>query len=79
MPHEDCTLTQAKIKGPGCSLLKAEWILRLLVIDMVLIAAVIAVLVVLHQALWECRHCSTKARADSRIESYLPSGRGLRH
>jgi hypothetical protein len=32
MPHEDCTLTQASIMGPGFSLHKTEWIAVLLIL-----------------------------------------------
>ena len=79
MPHEDSTLTRTGIKGRGCSLPMAGWIARLIVLDLVFIAAVTGVLVVLLQALWERMHNATKPGAGSRNGSRLPTGRGLRH
>ena len=79
MPNENCTLTLAKIMGPGYTLRKAEWIASLIVLDMVFIAAVTGVLVVLLQALWEFIHRPAIARAGSHAGSRQPSDRGLRH
>jgi len=55
MPHEDSTLTHAKIKGLGYSLRKAEWIARLIVLDMMFIVAVIGILLVLFHTFGKLR------------------------
>jgi len=74
MPHEDSTLTRTKIRGRGCSLPMAGWIARLIVLDLVFIAAVTGVLVVLLQALWDYIHCAMTAGAGIRTASCLPPG-----
>jgi|GEM_PF-4336326 len=78
MPNENCTRKPEKAPGRIGSRFRAEWMVHLVVLDMVFIAAVIGVLVVLLQALWECIHHPTAARAGSGTGSRLPSGRGLR-
>jgi hypothetical protein len=78
MPNEDCTLTREKIKGHGCSLPMAGWIARLIVLDLVFIAAVTGVLVVLLQALWDYIQYAMTARAGIHAGSHPPSGHRLR-
>jgi hypothetical protein len=78
MPHEDSTLTRMKIKGPGYSLPMAGWIARLIILDLVFIAAVTGVLVVLLQALWDYIHCAMTAGAGVPSGSCLPPSHGLR-
>jgi hypothetical protein len=78
MPHEDSTLTLAKIKRPEYSLPVAGWIARLIVLDLVFIAAVASVLVVLLQTLWDYIHYAMIARAGTHTEPRVSSGHGLR-